>query len=471
MNKEKQYAKNTVILLIGKFSTQIISFLLLPLYTYKLTTDNYGYIDLIQTYVSLLAPIVLLQLDSAVFRYLIDVRDNKEEKKKVISSSFMCIIVVLIISSLVFFTINYFIEIRYYKYIAINMLAIVLNTYSMSIARGNGHNKVYAISSIISSIVTLLVNMILIIGLGFDAKSILIAAIVSNIISFFFVLKKESIYELISISYFDKNVLKKLLKYSIPMIPNVLSWWVVGLSDRTLIVYYIGTAANGIYSVSCKFSNLLNGIFSIFNMSWQETASLHINDKDSSEFFSKMIINVFNLFVIISCVIIAILPFVFDIVIGNDYSESYKYIPIMLSANLGSVLVGLFGGIYVAKKMTKKVASTTICSAIINIIVNILFIKKIGLYAACLSTLIAYFVMLVYRYYDIKKIINIKIDINKYIFYISCYIVLLVTYYIYKPIIGLIIIVIVIIFYLKENKDFIKEIIKALKKKRNINKI
>ena len=47
MSKEKEYIKNTVILLIGKFSTQIVSFLLLPLFTYKLSADNYGYYKLI----------------------------------------------------------------------------------------------------------------------------------------------------------------------------------------------------------------------------------------------------------------------------------------------------------------------------------------------------------------------------------------------------------------------------------------
>lgn len=454
MIKEKEYAKNTMILLIGKFSSQIISFLLLPLYTYELSVNSYGYIDLIQTYISLLAPLLLLQLDSAVFRYLIDIRDKENEKKKIISSSFFCIIFVIILSFFFFIGIQFFLTIEYYIYIIINMIALVLNTYAMSIARGNGHNKIYAIASIISSITTLMINLILIIIFRFGAKSILIAATISNILSFIYILKKEKIKNYIFFNCADKTVLSKLLKYSIPMIPNVLSWWIVGLSDRTIIVHFIGTAANGLYSVSCKFSNLLNSVFSIFSMSWQETASLHINDSDASEFFSKMIMNIFNIFLMASCAIIGLLPIIFNIVIGKEYLEAYNYIPILLTANICNVLVGLFGGIYVSKKMTKKVATTTIYSAVINIVINLIFIRKIGLYAACFSTLISYVFMIIYRYHDINKIIKINLYSRNNIIYICEYGILLVTYYLKFKILSFILCFVIILLYFIHNKNF-----------------
>ena len=107
-------------------------------------------------------------------------------------------------------------------------------------------------------------------------------------------------------------------------------------------------------------------------MSWQETASIHIKDKDADEFFSKIINNIFILFIVLSCGIVGLLPLVYNYIIGKDYINAYNYIPILLIGNLFNVLVGLFGGIYVAKKMTNKVAVTTIYSAIINIILNIL---------------------------------------------------------------------------------------------------
>ena len=84
MNKRnKEYYKNTVILFIGKFVTQFMSIILLPLFTRYLLTEDYGYVDLIQTYLSLFVPILTLRMDSAVFRFLIDARKDEEKKAKI----------------------------------------------------------------------------------------------------------------------------------------------------------------------------------------------------------------------------------------------------------------------------------------------------------------------------------------------------------------------------------------------------
>ena len=53
MSKKKDFIKNTLILFIGKFATQFTSFLLLPLYTHYLLTDDYGWVDFLQTYITL----------------------------------------------------------------------------------------------------------------------------------------------------------------------------------------------------------------------------------------------------------------------------------------------------------------------------------------------------------------------------------------------------------------------------------
>ena len=91
MSKSKEYIKNTAILLLGKFTTQFMSFLLIPLYTNRLATDDYGTVDLLQTYIALLIPVLTLRLDSATFRFLIDSRKKESEIKKNISN-IICVI-------------------------------------------------------------------------------------------------------------------------------------------------------------------------------------------------------------------------------------------------------------------------------------------------------------------------------------------------------------------------------------------
>ena len=88
MNKKKQLAKNTIIIFFGRVCTQLISFFLLPLYTSYLATKEYGTVDLIQTYVTLLVPIITLELEMSIFRFLIDSRKSVKETNKLISNNF-----------------------------------------------------------------------------------------------------------------------------------------------------------------------------------------------------------------------------------------------------------------------------------------------------------------------------------------------------------------------------------------------
>ena len=91
MSREGTLIKNTAIITIGKICTQLITFFLLPLYTSLLSTQEYGIIDLLNTLVSLLVPIVTLQIEQGIFRDLIEVRGNKEKETKIISTGLIVV--------------------------------------------------------------------------------------------------------------------------------------------------------------------------------------------------------------------------------------------------------------------------------------------------------------------------------------------------------------------------------------------
>ncbi len=470
MNKNKELVKNTIIIFIGKFCTQFITLLLLPLYTHFLSTEDYGYIDLIQTYLTFFIPLILLKIDAGIFRFLIDARKSEEEKNKIITNGIFIMFVELIISTILFAVAVKIFSIKYSILIVMNLISLSVLTFLLQIVRGIGKNKQYSFSSIIAAIVTIVLNLIFLVGFHKNGKYVLIASLISNIICTIYLLIANKILKNVKIKYIDKKLIKDLLKYSIPMIPNELSWWIVHVSDRTIISYALGVAANGIYSVSCKFSNILSSIFNIFNLSWQESAALHINDTDKDEFFSNVINKVFNLFICFCIGILACLPFVFELLIKDSYREAYKYVPILLLANIFSVLIGLIGSIYVAKKMTKEVAKTTMIAAIINLTIDIALIKVIGIYAAAISTVVSYMLLAIYRYIDVQKYVKVKIPI-KNIVVNSIIFILVVVLYLYNNIaLNVINLLLCILYAIIVNKELLIEFKKVIGKKvKNIN--
>ena len=88
-SKGKDLIKNTGILAIGNIATKAITFLLLPLYTALLNAEQYGIIENLTTYVTLLVPIINLQLSQAVFRFATEKRDNHAYVSRVYISIFV----------------------------------------------------------------------------------------------------------------------------------------------------------------------------------------------------------------------------------------------------------------------------------------------------------------------------------------------------------------------------------------------
>ena len=412
MNREKTLFKNTIIITVGKICTQLITFFLLPLYTSVLSTEEYGTVDLLNTLVSLLLPIVTFQVEQAVFRKLIDNRDKERHKRNIISTGIFSVIIQCVIYLCVFMAIAPFVNNEYKYFLATNVIAYIFASLMQQIARGLGNNTKYAIGSFVSALTTILCNILFLVVFKFGANGMLMANMLGQIMCTIYYIFALKLYKYISYRAFKKNLLKKLWNYSIPLIPNAISWWVFNASNRVIVSSILGVAKNGIFSAAYKFSSVYITLYNIFNLSWTESVSLHIDDKDAKEFLNNMINTMLKFFVAMGIGIIACMPFVYPIMINSNYAEGYNQVPIMMLGSIFNVVVGLISTIYVAKKNTKAIASTSIVSAIINIAVHLALIKFIGLYAASIATLTSYFVMSIYRLHDIKKK-YFKINIEK----------------------------------------------------------
>ena len=465
MSKGKDLAKNTVIVSIGKICTQLITFFLLPVYTAVLSNEEYGVVDLLNTLTSLLLPIATLQIEQGIFRYLLDCRENKEKQTTLITTVSKFILVQSAICILIFLCASPFIHNEYKYFLMANLLMGILSSISLQICRGLGDNKTYAVGSFITGALTVILNVIFIVAFKWGAYGMLIATAISNLLCAIYVFVKKKIYKYIDIKQNDKKLLKDIIKYSVPLIPNMISWWIVSASDRTIISAVIGVAQNGIYSAANKFSGIFSTLYSVFNLTWTESASININSEDRDEFFSKIFDFIVRFFGSLCLGTIAVMPFVFGILVNEKFAESYYQIPILILGSVFNILVSFLGSVYVAKKLTKEIAKTSIIAAIINIVVNIALINQIGLYAASISTVIAYFAMFIYRWIDVKKYVSIKTNKALIAVLSVSFLVAIITYYLKMKIISIVVLLAVIIIAIYINKDSAKYLTEIVKKR------
>ena len=462
MNKKKQLAKNTIIIFFGKVCTQLISFLLLPLYTAYLATSEYGIVDLIQTYVTLLVPIITLELEMSIFRWLIDSRGKDKETKKLISNDFYILFLSLVFFSILFLIVTSFVHIPFRFIILIDIIVCVLSGNFLQISRGLGKITDFSISCILTGLTTVITNIILIVFCHMQAEGMIISMALANGVCSLYLFLRLKLYKMIDLKQVDHKLLKGMYKYSIPLVPNGISWWIVNVSDRSIISIVLGASFNGLYAISNKFPTIISSLTGIFNLSWSESASLHINSKDRDEFFSDITNTIIRLFSTLGVGMLACMPFIFPIMINSKYLDAYLYIPPLVVGTIFNVAICLYSQIYLAKKMSKQVASTTILGAVINILINIVFIKYIGLFAASLSTMVSYMVMAIYRHFDLKKYVNIKINKKLLVKIFLMFTLISISYYINNVYLNIVSLIIVCIEAYFLNRQLLKDSIKTV---------
>ena len=464
MNHKKELIKNTLIISVGKFSTQLLSFLLLPLYTSLLTTSEYGQYDLLNTISIFLIPCITFSMEEGMFRFLIDVKTNKEKGEIYSLTTFFCLIsftIWTILISIIGKIINY----QFTTYLIFYILASILSSLAGSSARGLGKFKIYSLFCFLSSFFNILLNIIFILIFKMGLNSLFLSYILANSLVSLWLLFKIEFPQLINFKNINKNKLLEMIKYSFPLVPNGISWNAISLTNRLLITNVLGSSQNGIYSVGNKFPTILNTCYSYFNISWRESASKVVKKQDKEEFYNSVYINLKHFLICISIILIAILPFIFNILVKKDYREVYYYLPLMIISVYFSNLSNFSSGIFFAYKDTKILAKTTIVATIINLIIGVGLINYLGLYAPIIATLISYIIVYLYRGHKLKKYIILQKD--KY-FLLSFLILSIVisVYYIKNYYLNILSIIIALFYTYYLNKNLINIILKKIKLKK-----
>ncbi|MDZ5583429.1 oligosaccharide flippase family protein [Enterococcus cecorum] len=463
MSRERNLVKNTAILAIGQLSSKVFTFLLLPVYTSLLTPNDFGKIDAVQTVISLLLYFVTLQIENAIFRFLIEYRNKENIQISYVTSASVVLLVMVGISITLIILLNYIFMFPYIKLIIALILIQSLYLFISNLARGLGKNVDYSIASFLITVSSLISNILMIVIFKYGAVSILLSIVISNLIGFIYLFYRVKIWKLIKFENIDIIKINEMLRYSLPLIPNAISWWIANMSDRLIVIYFLGTMYNGIYAAANKIPTIYTTIFVVFNTAWAESVSLAINDSDRNNYIESMMNNSFKLFSFINMGIILCVSIFFDYLIGNQYSEAYNQIFILLLAVFVNSLCSLLGGILGGLKNTYVIGWTTVIGAIINAIINIIFIKIIGLYAASISTLISYIIIYLFRHFSVRKTVPYKISRSYLISYFLMLVLVSYGYFERKFFVNMIILFILLTWGFFQNRKILYSLINSIK--------
>ena len=466
MNEKKRLIKNTGIIAIGNLSTKLVSFFLLPLYTALLSTEEYGIFDYILSIATFCVPFVSVLMDESIFRFLIDCKIEKE-KKKVISTSVAVVFVGMICFTIVGIPIMNFLKYNYTYYAVIYILLNVICGMLSALLRGIGRTDQFAVFNFLLGSSQIILNVFFIAIMHLGLVGMLLASIIAQLLIAIIFIFKIHIWKYISLKEIDSNLMKKMITYSLPLIPNKVSWAIINLSDRIILMNVVGSSATGLYAVSYKFPNLMDTVYGFFYQSWKESSARVLGDESQNDFYNSVYKYLKNFMFALVLGMTAFMPLVFHVLINKSYYNAIYYVPILLMATYFANISGFYGGVFTAYKDTKIMGTTTVAAAIINLAINLFLIKWIGIYAAALSTLIANLAVYIYRKRKVKRYIKLNENWKSSGIAIIVAVIIFILFYSEKTSYIIVACCVSVVYALITNYDILRNIIIQIKSKQN----
>ena len=459
MNKYKELFKNVSIISISQFSSKILIFLMVPLYTSVLTTAEYGIYDLVQTTIELLVPLLSINIIEGVMRFLLE---KDSDKSSIITFGLKYVSLGISLGLIITVILNFFhlIDriIGYEWYIYLLFLATLIHQFMIKTSKGLDNVKDMGIAGIIGTIITISSNLLFLLVFKMGLTGFFIANTLSQFIPSIYLFIRNKIWMFITKNN-NKELNKQILFYCIPLIANSLAWWLNSAFDKYAVAFLLNETENGLLGVAYKIPTILVTIQTIFNQAWQISAVKEFDNKDSVDFFTN-IYSLMNMLMTLSCSVIILFSKVFaKFMFANDFYIAWRYVPLLLVSCVINAVAGVIGAILGAKKDSKTLAIAAISGATINVVLNIFMVKLWGTQGAIIATVISSFVIFIIRYISARKLFKIKNIIISFITWIiliiqAVYMITIESYYVY--IIQSIAFLIIVFVYSLKIKDLIK---------------
>ena len=413
-NKYTRLLSNTALFAMSTFSSKVLSFLLTRLYTGYLSEASFGIVDLVVASSNLLIPLVSLGISNAVIRFGLEKGVSKEGVFTgglvAIASGFgvlLCFIPLVDNISLLQGQVGLM-----YVYVLISCL----RTLCCQFVRAKLYTRLYALDGILSTLYTVGFNVLFLVVLKLGTLGYLLSIICADALSVVFLSCMAKLWHFIRFKGFDFSLYKQMLRYSLPLVPALMFWWVTNASDRYFISYICGPAENGLYAAAYKIPTIVTILSTIFTEAWQLSAVTDGMGKGRERFFSQVYGAVLSIAFLAGGGLIFTCRWIMSLLVAPDYYIAWRYVPLLVISAVFSSLVAFLNSVYMVEKKSNLSLVTMMAGAIANLALNAWLIPLFGPNGAAFATFISYLLVFVIRALNTRHLIRIRFQPVKCIF-------------------------------------------------------
>ncbi len=397
-----------LILAVGQLSSKLLVYVMLRFYTSVLGTEGYGEMTVIVNACDLLISVVSLSIASGVMRFALDERNNGKMVFTIGINTILGVAVFFLAATPLIGMIPVLKGYQWMIFIYVELGAIkeVCAIY----VRSRKSVALFAIDGIVTTVATVVYNLLLLGVFHFGIVGYIFSIVLGNITSIIFLNVTTKLFMQYKPIGCDRTLRIAMLRYSIPLMPSQIMWWVINVSDTFMVTEIIGAGANGIYAFAYRFPNLAVLAMGIFSQAWRMTAITERNSRTTSNFYSNAF-SMMQTVMFIACagIMLILRPMIMPFFAADGFQTAYLYVPVLLGAVFFQSMDNFLGSIYEAAQKTTHSMTSSAVGAVCNIVLNIILIQAIGIMGAAVATIISYIIVFIYRVIDTKKYLYMKI--------------------------------------------------------------
>lgn len=418
MNKNEpsfmRFIKSTLIFFAGTVLSKLINILLLPLYTSHIPTGEMGYYDLSLTYVTVGTSILFIDIWVAILRNMYDCKTSKE-KDSTIKSGFVIFIVSSSFFIIVGLVCSFILHIENAHLIFLYGISHNISIFFAYCARGYGKNIDFSISGIINTIVNVACNLLFILVFSMGYEALYIASVIGYLAQILYLSIRTNCLKAIIFSHIDKELVKSMFKYSLPLCVNSVSYWLLTSFNRSVVNWTHGDSMSGLLAVGAKFGMLIALVTTCFTLAWQDLAfstEVSMDENKKGSFYSNACNIYGKVLLIATALLLPIVMIAFPYIVKGDYTSVSNTIPLFLIVAILSAFSTFIGNVFYAIKDTKTIFISMVISAVINLAIcyPLIFVWKIN--GSNIAVAVGFLSNIIIRSIILKKKIGFKIDLH-----------------------------------------------------------
>ena len=402
MGKYKRLLSNTAILGAGTFISKVLVFLLMPLYTALLSTEQFGSADILTQTANLLIPLASLGISDGLFRFALD--SDSQKRKEVFGSAIGVFLagmpmLAIFIQLLRFFGIyDGYLTLIFFYVCSANIHLICANY-----LRACDRTKAFALQGIANTVLTILLNLLFLVVLDMGVLGYVLSVAVSDLLITVVVFFLCGLYREVRINLRNKELIASMLRFSIPYIITTLMWMITSSSDRFIVAAFAGTSENGLYAAAYKLPTLISLAGGVFIEAWQFSSVNDAKPEERAKFFGDVYRNYMGIMFMGASALVAFAKLLSIMLLDDAYYSSWQYVPVLSIAMIFSAFSAFMGSVYFLEKKSLRSFVTAGIGALTNIVLNFIFIPFFGAMGAAVATVISYIVAFVIRACDTGK--------------------------------------------------------------------